>query len=297
MRFQVCQTTLNKVITSDEIKDAQFEVTDSAFPLLNVSLSASQNLYTRRGTLVGLGGKAENHGQVKQFPSDPRSAPRWYGSSACGTNFKADMVKSLAHWGSSQITGRGLLALAGRGSIVQISLESGESYIAHPSNIVAYSMNRQNPLPYRLKSSIFRIQIPDLKLSGLIPDAKFFQVVRGSSTWKVLARFFRTIRTWLRRSIWGDRLFLEFHGPSTILLQTRAARLNDVLTSRDVNEIAEAPAGSVRDNLRAEANMDTAAVSQQLRASQAITTKPAQMSTAIIGPDGKVIFTKEGAGS
>jgi hypothetical protein len=28
--------------------------------MLSVSLSASQNLYTRRGTLVGLSGKAEN---------------------------------------------------------------------------------------------------------------------------------------------------------------------------------------------------------------------------------------------
>lgn len=42
------------------------------------------------------------------------------------------MVKSLAHWGNSQVTGRGLLALAGRGSIAQIKLESRESYIAHP---------------------------------------------------------------------------------------------------------------------------------------------------------------------
>lgn len=42
------------------------------------------------------------------------------------------MMKSLAHWGSSSITGRGLLALAGRGSIAQIVLESEESYIAHP---------------------------------------------------------------------------------------------------------------------------------------------------------------------
>ncbi|KAL8849475.1 MAG: hypothetical protein Q9221_005557 [Calogaya cf. arnoldii] len=40
--------------------DAKFEISDSPLPLLNVSLSASQNLYTRRGTLVGLGGKPDN---------------------------------------------------------------------------------------------------------------------------------------------------------------------------------------------------------------------------------------------
>lgn len=41
--------------------DARFEVIGSApYSLLSVSLSASQNLYTRRGTLVGVGGNAEN---------------------------------------------------------------------------------------------------------------------------------------------------------------------------------------------------------------------------------------------
>ncbi|KAL8816582.1 MAG: hypothetical protein Q9223_004430 [Gallowayella weberi] len=48
-------TTVSKCI-----RDAKFEISDSPLPLLSVTLSASQNLYTRRGTLVGIGGKAEN---------------------------------------------------------------------------------------------------------------------------------------------------------------------------------------------------------------------------------------------
>jgi hypothetical protein len=40
--------------------DAKFEVLGAPFSLLSVSLSASQNLFTRRGTLVALSGKAEN---------------------------------------------------------------------------------------------------------------------------------------------------------------------------------------------------------------------------------------------
>ncbi|CAO1602676.1 Altered inheritance of mitochondria protein 24, mitochondrial [Xanthoria calcicola] len=47
--------------SSDNISpDAKFEISDSPLPLLHVSLSASQNLHTRRGTLVGLGGKPDN---------------------------------------------------------------------------------------------------------------------------------------------------------------------------------------------------------------------------------------------
>lgn len=40
--------------------DATFDILASPDPLLSVSLSPSQNLYTRRGTLVGVSGKAEN---------------------------------------------------------------------------------------------------------------------------------------------------------------------------------------------------------------------------------------------
>lgn len=40
--------------------DAKFHVVGTPYSMLSVSLSASQNLYTRRGTLVGLSGKADN---------------------------------------------------------------------------------------------------------------------------------------------------------------------------------------------------------------------------------------------
>ncbi|KAL8958132.1 MAG: hypothetical protein Q9193_004751 [Seirophora villosa] len=214
-----------------------------------------------------------------------------------GSNSMADMIKSLAHWGNSSITGRGLLALAGRGSIAQVVLDSEESYIAHPSNVVAYSMNRNPPQPYRLKSSSFRLQIPNFGFSTLLPDTKFFRAMSDSSTWRTVRRIYQGVRTWFRRSLWGDRLFLEFHGPVTILLQTRAVRLKDVLTNRDVNEIAEAPAGSVRKSLSVKADAASEALEQQEGASSTMKTQPTQMSTASIGPDGKVVFTKEGAAS
>ncbi|RMJ27706.1 hypothetical protein PHISP_01420 [Aspergillus sp. HF37] len=45
---------------SVESRDARFDVIGAPYSLLSVSLSASQNLFTRRGTLVGLSGKADN---------------------------------------------------------------------------------------------------------------------------------------------------------------------------------------------------------------------------------------------
>lgn len=38
----------------------------------------------------------------------------------------------MAHWGSSEVTGRGLLALVGNGQLYNLELKAGEQYIAHP---------------------------------------------------------------------------------------------------------------------------------------------------------------------
>ena len=54
------RTDLITILSTNQLADARFEVLGSPFSLLSVSLSASQNLYTRRGSLVGLGGKPEN---------------------------------------------------------------------------------------------------------------------------------------------------------------------------------------------------------------------------------------------
>jgi hypothetical protein len=43
------------------------------------------------------------------------------------------------------------------------------------------------------------------------------------------------------------QLFLQFRGPTTLLLQSRAAPLSDSLTTRDINEIADSPAGVAQD--------------------------------------------------
>lgn len=58
LRFTCC----GEKLFANEVEkiDARFDVIGAPYSLLSVSLSASQNLYTRRGTLVGLSGKADN---------------------------------------------------------------------------------------------------------------------------------------------------------------------------------------------------------------------------------------------
>lgn len=48
------------LLTDCELLDARFEVIGSPYSLLSVSLSASQRLYTRRGTLVAVAGNPDN---------------------------------------------------------------------------------------------------------------------------------------------------------------------------------------------------------------------------------------------
>ncbi|KAF2876620.1 mitochondrial biogenesis AIM24-domain-containing protein [Massariosphaeria phaeospora] len=275
--------------------DARFDVVGSPFSLLSVSLAASQHLYTRRGTLVGLSGKAENTLSTLSFLEPLRRAPvgipflyqkvssttpitalistkapissivtvhldgredwlisqrqallAWTGHTL-SLKPQYNVKLGLAHWGNTHVRGRGLLALAGSGQIYQVQLKAGESYVAHPSNVVAYSASASPPLPFRFRSANLLFQVPDLGFGSLAQNVKFFRVMSETATWRALASAYHTVKTWLRRTVWGDRLFLQFEGPTTMLLQSRGSRISDVLTLKDVDEIAESPPGAVQD--------------------------------------------------
>lgn len=181
------------------------------------------------------------------------------------------------------------------------------------SNVVAYSINQNPPLPYRLRSNVLRLQIPSL--SAYFPDSRFIRTMGGSTTWKAITKTLFAVRSWLRALIWGDRvgsggcrvhedadksqLFLQFHGPSSILVQTRAARLNDVLTSQDVNEIADAQPGVVQPLVTLERDQRNQYSSDQQKSQVAspVTIKAPSMQTASIGSDGKVTFEPRGGSS
>ncbi|EPE26803.1 TRAP-like protein [Glarea lozoyensis ATCC 20868] len=314
--------------------DARFEVFGAPYSLLSVSLSASQKLYTRRGTLVGLSGKSENtqstlsilepfrraalgipflyqrisstspvtalistkspltsftvlhlNGTVDWVIAQRKALLAWTGHTL-SVSPSANWGMSLAHWGNSQVTGRGLVALAGPGQIYQVDLKPGEQYVAHPGNVVAYTMTQNPPLPYRLKSSNLRFQIPNLGFTSLISNIKFFRVMRETSTWRGITKLLFSLRTATRRTIWGDRLFLQFHGPNTILISSRASRISDVLTSRDVNEIADSPAGAVQ-NAVTLANKPKA---DEHGSSKQVMDVPTGFHTAEVSKDGKVKF-------
>jgi hypothetical protein len=197
---------------------------------------------------------------------------------------------SLAYWGSSDVTGRGLLALTGQGQVYSVELGPGESYVIHPANVLAYSSTSAvPPRPYRFKSSNVRLQIP-LQLGNWFPSSKFVQTLKTSNTYKFIADTLLRLRTWSRRTIWGDRLFLQFQGPATLLVQSRAARVNDVLTAREVNEIADAPAGVVAEAVSLNAETDGSVRSNVGAPLPTPARSPPKLTMATVGRDGKVSF-------
>lgn len=278
--------------------DATFEILGSPSSLLSVSLSPSQDLHTRRGTLVGLSSSSGDpsstistlrllspvrrafvgipflyqkitsatpitalisskspltsfcvlhlDGTIDWRLAQRKSLLAWTGSTLTITPMVSPSL-SVTSWGTSTVTGRGLLALVGSGQIFSLQLDPGETYIAHPSNVLAYSLSGSNvpPTPYRFKSSSINLQVP-IVFGNFFPSSKFVQNIKKGETYKFLARVAYRIRTWSRRTIWGDRLFLQFTGPTTLLVQSRAARLSDVLSTQEVNEIADAPPGVAR---------------------------------------------------
>ncbi|KAL1842173.1 hypothetical protein VTJ49DRAFT_5946 [Mycothermus thermophilus] len=159
----------------------------------------------------------------------------------------------LAYWGNTHLTGRGLAALAAPGQVYELELAEGEEIVLHPSHVVAYPVTRNPPRPFRFRSTKLTLQVPRVPASitaaagRLMPErvARFWNAMRDTDTYKTLARLLYGLRTAARRTIWGDRLFMHFEGPMTVLMSTRGVRVRDVLSREDVNEIADAEAGVV----------------------------------------------------
>lgn len=94
-----------------------------------------------------------------------------------------------------------------------------------------------------------------------------------------------TIRFMAELLLTSQQLFLHFKGPANIIIQSRGGHLSDVLTTRDVNEIADSPAGSVTQALTSPAEAGSSPIAPAPKAS------PTTMSYASVN-HGKVDFQK-----
>ncbi|KAK9431559.1 mitochondrial biogenesis AIM24-domain-containing protein [Lipomyces doorenjongii] len=171
---------------------------------------------------------------------------------------------SLSRWGNTVLSGRGEIALVGKGQIYQVTLQDeSDEFVVHPANILAYTSNlpAPKPVPYRLRHS--RIKLPRLQVpqsisksyrrhfpslvsstseftSGVTtpPQKSFLTELQETNIVRFLSRTWYRIMTVLRTAIWGDELFFKFKGPCTLLIQSRATRLSDLILASEMNELA-----------------------------------------------------------
>ncbi|KAI1634263.1 mitochondrial biogenesis AIM24-domain-containing protein [Biscogniauxia mediterranea] len=323
--------------TSRDVADARFEVLGAPYSLLSVSLSASQRLFTRRGTLVAVSGKPQNtqstlsllspltraitgvpflyqritstspitalistksptttfsilhlDGTTDWMVGQRSALLAWTGHTLSVTP-RIRYQLPLAHWGASELTGRGLAALAAPGHIYQLTLADGEELVLHPANVVAYTLTKSPPLPFRFKSSSIRLQIPSL--TTWFETTKFIQNMRETEFYKFTSRLLFNLRTAARRTIWGDRLFLQFRGPTTILMSSRGSRISDVLTDAEINEIADAPAGVTSDAVKLATKPPK--TTDEDAPKTTTDAEPVKINIVTIGEDGKAHVTEE----
>lgn len=197
---------------------------------------------------------------------------------------------SLAHWGSTHLTGRGVAALSAPGQIYKLTLAEGEEFVAHPGSVVAYSVGRNAPQPFRFKSSSLRLQVPST-LTSWASGAEWLRNLCASDAYKAVARALHSLRTSARRTIWGDRLFVQFKGPTTLLMSSRGVRIADSLSAEQVNEIADAPAGVVPQAV--ELGAKPAAAIEAAKAETPVVSSeqaPSAVHVASVEKDGKVTF-------
>lgn len=341
-----------------------------------MSLSASQNLYTRRGTLVSVAGKVDNAQSTLSLLTPVRRALlgipflyqrvssttpltlligtkaatttlftlhldgttdwvvaqrnallAWTGHTLSVTPQRGAGTASLgiAHWGTSFVTGRGLVALSAPGYIYPVTLAAGEELVVHPSHVVAYAVNKQGaPQPFRLRSAKGALTSAAEAAAGAVSSAaastaqitakavrwlrfqapkapatseedslggrlsRFWSVMQTTTTYRFVSRALFDARTVLRRTVWGDRLFVQVRGPTTLLLSSRGVRVSDVLTRDNVNEIADAEAGVVADAVN-QATKPTETAETTEAASTASST--VAFHVAEVKGNGKVEFT------
>lgn len=80
------------------------------------------------------------------------------------------------------------------------------------------------PMPYRLKSTSLRLQIPRFNMiRRFLPEMEFIRKIKESDLYKKFVRTLFSIKAWSRRTIWGDRVC--FLPPLTFLFEPSPAVL------------------------------------------------------------------------
>ena len=143
----------------------------------------------------------------------------------CGVvpSTKQDGIDGSLLQTSTVLTGRGSAVVSGNGQIYQLVLQRGDSYVLHPSNVIAYSASCPKPESVKLRVPLgVELRKPRFQLKNLFLRYEFFRVMSKTETFGYVVSAVNAVKRLMRRLVWGDQLYVRFSGPTTVLLQSRA---------------------------------------------------------------------------
>lgn len=128
-----------------------------------------------------------------------------------------EAVSRFAKWGHARANGSGVLALVGKGDIMQLDIEKGDSIMVNPSSLVAYSVDPSENLTGLIK------RIPHLNINFDMPQLKsrFFRKGKSEQATKSV---FSSVVKWIKyltSKFWKDDIAFKINGPRTIYIQTK----------------------------------------------------------------------------
>lgn len=125
---------------------------------------------------------------------------------------------------STVLTGRGSAVVSGNGQIYQLVLQRGDTYVLHPSNVIAYAASCPRPESVKLRVPLgVELRKPRFQLKSFFLRYEFFRVMSRTETFGYLVSAVSAVKRLGRRLVWGDQLYVRFTGPTTVLLQSRAS--------------------------------------------------------------------------
>src|SRR5690606_12621241 len=134
------------------------------------------------------------------------------------------------------VTGRGLVALVGRGQVYRVDLAVAEEFVLHPKAVLAYAPP-EGRTPERIRLPMLRVQVPRVRArrGAWVAEVGWVRALRATKGWDVLRRVVAAARS----ALFGDREFLKFVGPATVLLQSRVrGGISEWVAREDVGDYA-----------------------------------------------------------
>ncbi|KAF2857532.1 hypothetical protein K470DRAFT_206313, partial [Piedraia hortae CBS 480.64] len=142
--------------------------------------------------------------------------------SLTGASRGTSLLSHAISLSGTEITGRGLVAVVGKGALHQINLKNGEEYILRRGNVVGYTLTC-HPERFSFESKM-TLRVPDL-----FTHTRFWTELRKTGVYRFSATLGGLVgRVW--GWVMGEEPYFLFRGPGRVIFQSRGTGVRDLVT-------------------------------------------------------------------